>query len=69
MPREHGRKLAELLPKGSLVEIDDAYVLSMLDRPEAVAAAMSAFLTSAEPSPAPPNRKLTRPPQQPTHPR
>ncbi|WP_458689898.1 alpha/beta fold hydrolase [Nocardia tengchongensis] len=47
MPREHGRRLAELIPKARLVEIDDAYVLSMLDRPEAVAAAMSAFLTGA----------------------
>jgi pimeloyl-ACP methyl ester carboxylesterase len=45
MPREHGRRLAALLPKGRLIEIDDAYVLSMLDRPEAVAAAMTAFLT------------------------
>ncbi|MFE2959223.1 alpha/beta fold hydrolase [Nocardia tengchongensis] len=47
MPREHGRRLADLIPKAQLVEIDDAYVLSMLDRPEAVAAAMSAFLTGA----------------------
>ncbi|WP_306361207.1 alpha/beta fold hydrolase [Nocardia sp. CC227C] len=47
MPREHGRRLAELLPRGRLVEIDDAYVLSMLDRPEAVAAAMTSFLTGA----------------------
>ncbi|MFE3799954.1 alpha/beta hydrolase [Nocardia tengchongensis] len=47
MPREHGRRLAELIPKARLVEIDDAYVLSMLDRPDAVAAAMSAFLTGA----------------------
>jgi pimeloyl-ACP methyl ester carboxylesterase len=46
MPREHGRRLAELLPNGRLVEIDDAYVLSMLDRPEAVAAAMTTFLTN-----------------------
>ncbi|MEU1207244.1 alpha/beta hydrolase [Nocardia sp. NPDC005825] len=47
MPREHGRRLAELLPKARLVELDDAYVLSMLDRPDAVAEAMSAFLTGA----------------------
>ncbi|MFD0364097.1 alpha/beta fold hydrolase [Nocardia sp. GCM10030253] len=46
MPRKHGRRLAELLPKGKLVELDDAYVLSMLDQPEAVAAAMAAFLTN-----------------------
>ncbi|MEV6767038.1 alpha/beta hydrolase [Nocardia sp. NPDC051030] len=47
MPREHGRRLAEILPNGRLVEIDDAYVLSMLDRPVEVAAAMSAFLIEA----------------------
>ncbi|MEV5653025.1 alpha/beta hydrolase [Nocardia sp. NPDC052254] len=45
MPREHGARLAELLPEGRLVEIDDAYVLSMLDRPEAVAAELTTFLT------------------------
>ncbi|MEU4840341.1 alpha/beta fold hydrolase [Nocardia testacea] len=45
MPRAHGRRLAELIPGARLVEISDAYVLSMLDRPEAVAAAMAEFLT------------------------
>ncbi|WP_040790965.1 alpha/beta fold hydrolase [Nocardia paucivorans] len=45
MPREHGRRLADLLPNGRLVEIDDAYVLSMIDQPEAVAHAMTEFLT------------------------
>ncbi|MFI5782112.1 alpha/beta fold hydrolase [Nocardia sp. NPDC051570] len=47
MPRAHGRRLAELIPHARLVEIDDAYVLSMLDRPDAVAAAMSDFLTGS----------------------
>ncbi|NNH74246.1 alpha/beta hydrolase [Nocardia uniformis] len=47
MPREHGRRLAELIPKGRLVEIDNAYVLSMLDRPDAVGSAISSFLTGA----------------------
>lgn len=46
MPREHGRRLAELIPHARLVEISDAYVLSMLDRPDAVAAAMADFLTA-----------------------
>ncbi|MEU2257580.1 alpha/beta hydrolase [Nocardia xishanensis] len=45
MPREHGRRLAELIPRGRLIEIEDAYVLSMLDRPDAVGAAISEFLT------------------------
>ncbi|MFE7717634.1 alpha/beta fold hydrolase [Nocardia rhizosphaerihabitans] len=46
MPREHGRRLAALIPHARLVEIDDAYVLSMLDQPAAVAAAISEFLTT-----------------------
>ncbi|MEV6216950.1 alpha/beta hydrolase [Nocardia sp. NPDC051833] len=52
MPREHGRRLAELIPRARLVEIDDAYVLSMLDQPAAVAAAVTDFLatTSAQPT-------------------
>ncbi|MBF6327759.1 alpha/beta fold hydrolase [Nocardia transvalensis] len=45
MPREHGPRLAQLLPEGRLVEIDDAYVLSMIDQPAAVAKAMTDFLT------------------------
>ncbi len=45
MPREHGSRLAGLLPEGRLREIDDAYVLSMIDQPVAVAGAMSEFLT------------------------
>ncbi|MCP2295713.1 Pimeloyl-ACP methyl ester carboxylesterase [Nocardia amikacinitolerans] len=44
MPREHGRQLAELIPRARLVEIEDAYVLSMLDQPAAVGAAISDFL-------------------------
>ncbi|WP_280401111.1 alpha/beta fold hydrolase [Nocardia carnea] len=44
MPREHGRRLAGLIPAARLVEIPDAYVLSMLDQPAAVAKAMSEFL-------------------------
>ncbi|MBB5917314.1 pimeloyl-ACP methyl ester carboxylesterase [Nocardia transvalensis] len=46
MPRDHGARLADLLPRGRLVEIDDAYVLSMLDQPQAVAKAMTEFLTA-----------------------
>ncbi|MBF6175742.1 alpha/beta fold hydrolase [Nocardia blacklockiae] len=45
MPRAHGARLAELLPRGRLVEIDDAYVLSMLDQPAAVAKEMAEFLS------------------------
>jgi pimeloyl-ACP methyl ester carboxylesterase len=33
MPREHGRRLAELLPQGELVEIADSYTLIPEDQP------------------------------------
>jgi pimeloyl-ACP methyl ester carboxylesterase len=46
MPPEHGRRLAELLPAGRYAEIPGAYVLSMLDEPEAVAREIGAFLVS-----------------------
>ncbi|MFD6270195.1 alpha/beta fold hydrolase [Nocardia asteroides] len=52
MPRAHGRRLAELIPRARLVEIDDAYVLSMLDQPAAVAAAVTEFLTTTAARPA-----------------
>jgi pimeloyl-ACP methyl ester carboxylesterase len=37
MPREHGRRLAELLPQGTLVEISDSYTLIPEDQPVALA--------------------------------
>jgi pimeloyl-ACP methyl ester carboxylesterase len=46
MPPEHGRRLAELLPAGRYAEIPGAYVLSMLDEPEAVAREIGSFLVS-----------------------
>jgi pimeloyl-ACP methyl ester carboxylesterase len=33
MPPAHGRRLAELLPRGRYVEVDDAYTLIPLDQP------------------------------------
>jgi pimeloyl-ACP methyl ester carboxylesterase len=33
MPSEHGRRLAELLPHGRYVEVDDSYTLIPLDQP------------------------------------
>ena len=44
MPPEHGRRLAEIIPDAQLVEIDDAYTLLALDRPEAVAEHVAAFV-------------------------
>lgn len=45
MPASHGKRLADLLPGATLRNIDDAYVLTMLDQPERAAAEISAFLT------------------------
>ena len=42
MPPEHGRRLAELLPQGRLVEIPDSYTLIPLDQPARLADAMRA---------------------------
>jgi pimeloyl-ACP methyl ester carboxylesterase len=46
MPPEHGRRLADLLPTSRYAEIPGAYVLSMLDEPEAVAREIGNFLTT-----------------------
>jgi pimeloyl-ACP methyl ester carboxylesterase len=40
MPPEHGRRLAELLPQGRLVEIEDSYTLIPLDQPARLAEAI-----------------------------
>jgi pimeloyl-ACP methyl ester carboxylesterase len=43
MPPEHGRRLAELLPQGQLVEIPDSYTLIPLDQPTRLAEAIHQF--------------------------
>jgi pimeloyl-ACP methyl ester carboxylesterase len=43
MPPEHGRRLAELLPYGRLVEIADTYTLIPLDQPARLAQAIREF--------------------------
>ena len=43
MPPEHGRRLAELLPQGELVEIADSYTLIPLDQPSRLADAIRRF--------------------------
>jgi pimeloyl-ACP methyl ester carboxylesterase len=52
MPPEHGHRLAELLPHARYAEIPGAYVLSMLDEPEAVADEIGRFLLDTVPTPA-----------------
>jgi pimeloyl-ACP methyl ester carboxylesterase len=44
MPPEHGRRLAELLPQGRLVEIADSYTLVPLDQPVRLAEGIRAFV-------------------------
>lgn len=44
MPPEHGRRLADVFSNSRYAEIPGAYVLSMLDDPEAVAREVGAFL-------------------------
>ncbi|MFI6512692.1 alpha/beta fold hydrolase [Streptosporangium sp. NPDC050855] len=52
MPREHGPRLAELYPRGRLIEIADSSTLVPEDRPERLAEVLTGFLveTGAEPS-------------------
>lgn len=40
MPPDHGRRLAELLPQGKLVEVPDSYTLIPLDQPASLARAI-----------------------------
>ncbi|MER5538567.1 alpha/beta fold hydrolase [Streptomyces mirabilis] len=47
MPPEHGRRLAALLPRGRLVEIDDSCTLVPLDRPTELARAIREFTRSS----------------------
>ena len=44
MPREHGRRLAELFPNGRLVEIADSYTLIPEDKPVELARAIRNFV-------------------------
>jgi pimeloyl-ACP methyl ester carboxylesterase len=71
MPPEHGRALADIFPASRLAEIRDAYVLSMLDRPEVVAQHMSEFLAAGvagDTAPIDSRRDGGQPPRTPVHP-
>jgi pimeloyl-ACP methyl ester carboxylesterase len=48
MPPAHGRRLAELLPQGQLVEVADSYTLIPLDQPARLAAAIREFAEHSE---------------------
>ncbi|HEY4277303.1 MAG TPA: alpha/beta hydrolase [Conexibacter sp.] len=44
MKRDHGRRLAELLPQGRLIEIPDSYTLIPEDQPELLLSHLQAFV-------------------------
>ncbi|HEY3749492.1 MAG TPA: alpha/beta hydrolase [Pseudonocardiaceae bacterium] len=48
MPPEHGRRLAELLPQGQLVEVADSYTLVPLDQPTRLAQLIREFTHAAD---------------------
>ena len=55
MPRSHGKRLADVLPQGRLVEVADSYVLIQLDRPDDFTRHLRAFLASTRDVVRPPN--------------
>jgi pimeloyl-ACP methyl ester carboxylesterase len=48
MPLEHGWRLADLFPKGQLVEIADSFTLIPLDQPDELARSIRHFLSDAD---------------------
>lgn len=48
MPPEHGRRLAELLPHGRLVEVADSYTLVPLDQPTKLAQLIREFTHASD---------------------
>jgi pimeloyl-ACP methyl ester carboxylesterase len=47
MPPEHGRRLAELLPQGQLVQVEDSYTLIPLDQPAMLAQIIRDFTSAS----------------------
>jgi pimeloyl-ACP methyl ester carboxylesterase len=60
MPPEHGRRLADLLPRGQLVEIPDSYTLIPEDQPGPLARAIRQFVDSQPGEVAPAVRQFVR---------
>jgi pimeloyl-ACP methyl ester carboxylesterase len=51
MPPEHGRRLAEVLPQGRLVEVPDSDTLISLDQPIGLARIVREFTRQSDSSP------------------
>lgn len=51
MPREHGPRLAELMPDARLEWVDDSYVLMALDQPHRLAGLIREFVTEPRRAP------------------
>ena len=47
MPPEHGRRLAEILPRGRMIEVHDSYTLIPEDQPGELARAIRSFVRDA----------------------
>jgi pimeloyl-ACP methyl ester carboxylesterase len=50
MPAEHGRRLAQLLPHGQLVQLEDSYTLIPLDQPARFAEIIREFTAQRQPA-------------------
>jgi len=48
MPPEHGRRLADLLPQGQLVHVEDSYTLIPLDQPARLAQIIQKFTRASD---------------------
>jgi hypothetical protein len=51
MPPEHGRRVAELLPQGHLVQIADSYTLAPEDQPATLTSRIREFFAERQPLP------------------
>ena len=49
-PPEHGQRLAEIVPQGRFVAIDDSYTFVSEDQPEALVRHIEAFLDDTKPA-------------------
>ncbi|MBT2508642.1 alpha/beta hydrolase [Streptomyces sp. ISL-98] len=47
MPRAHGRRLADILPQGRLLEVEDSCTLIAEDQPEVLSAALREFIAAS----------------------